>query len=165
MLQGIFLRLMDICKDIYLRLILKERKTLGGKENIYDEINQDREIAPVWTEAIQDAEGGSSGDSDISRRGRSGADDRLLGSSSERNTSRDNERIWTNPRTKEDYDEIIKKLREMLGMDTAKDSNSVERKFLDRYSDEKLDKLLEELLLDLDWGDPTQFGGEIMLHI
>ena len=49
------------------------------EESKYDRINDDRESASVWTEAIQDAERGSGSDSGISRRGRSGADDRLLG--------------------------------------------------------------------------------------
>lgn len=39
---------------------------------------------------------------------------------------------------------------------------NIEYRYFERYSDEKLDKLLEELLLDLDWGNLTQFGGDIM---
>lgn len=33
--------------------------------------------------------------------------------------------------------------------------------FSERTSDERLDKLLEELLLNLDWGDLTEFGGDM----
>ena len=100
----------------------KTKKLLEVEESKYDRINDDREIASVWTEAIQNAERGSGSDSGISRRGRSGADDRLLGEASERDSSGDNERVWTNPRTKEDYDEIIKKLREMYGLDAVNHS-------------------------------------------
>lgn len=33
-------------------------------------------------------------------------------------------------------------------------------RYSERTSDERLDKLLEELLLDIDWGDLTKFGGD-----
>lgn len=128
-------------------------KIIENRKEYLNEINSDRKTADLWLTPISDIGTESRGNISLSEgRGRSASDDLLPENASERNGARDTEREWTNPQTKEDYDEIIKKLREMLGMDTAKDSNSAERKFSDRYSDEKLDKLLEELLSDLDWG-------------
>lgn len=143
-----------------------DKQLLEDSNYEYDQIDQNTETTALWTEAVQSRKGRQRGDSLLSEgRGRSDIDDILSDNTSSSDSSRDTEREWTNPRTKEDYDEIVKKLREMLGMDTAKDSNSAERKFSDRYSDEKLDKFLEELLLNLDLGDLTEFGGDIMWHI
>ena len=95
----------------------KTKKLLEVNKNKYDRINENRRLTTVWTEAIQNAEGGSSGDSDISRRGRSGADDRLPGETSERYTSGDNERVWPAPRPEEEYHEIVNKVRVMYGFE------------------------------------------------
>lgn len=79
-------------------------------------INKDTEIASVWTESVRNAERGSSSDSGVPRRGRSSSDDRLLGTSSERNSSRDNERVRSTYETKEEIDTIVQKLKELYGL-------------------------------------------------
>ena len=96
--------------------IPKNKQMLEYIKNEYDKVDQDTENASLWTETIQSREDGRSGDSGIHGGGRSDSFDSLYEGSSESDTARDTEREWKNPRTKEEYDEIIKKLREMYGL-------------------------------------------------
>ena len=95
----------------------KTKKILKEKRNKYDGFGQDRESSHIWTKAVQNAERGSRSNTDISSGERATADDRLSGTSLERNTTRDNERVWKNPRTEEEYHEIINKVRVMYGLE------------------------------------------------
>ena len=94
----------------------KTKKLLEVARSEKNRINKDTEIASVWTESVRNAERGSSSDSGVPRRGRSSSDDRLLGASSERNSSRDNERIWSTYETKEEVDAIVQKLKDVYGL-------------------------------------------------
>ena len=109
----------------------KTKKLLEVARSEYNRINEDTESASLWTKAVRNAERGSGGDSGAPRRGRSSSDDRLLGTSSERYSSGDNERIWETPETKKKNDEIIKRLRKMYGLDAENDldaaSSALER--------------------------------------
>lgn len=105
----------------------KTKKLLGERRFEYERIDEDREIATVWFETVQDAERGSGGDIGVSRRGRSSADDRLLGESLERHSSGDNERVRQTLETKAEIDEIVKKLREMMGLDAKTSSETLEQ--------------------------------------
>ena len=118
MLSVIFLKLTDICTGIYLHLTSKNKKLLNERRFKYGRINENTGIASLWAETIRDAERGSGGNIGISQRGRPITDDRLLGTSSERYSSGNNERIRQTHETKEEIDEIVKKLREMYGLDT-----------------------------------------------
>ncbi|MBR2351204.1 MAG: hypothetical protein IKA67_04160 [Clostridia bacterium] len=96
----------------------KTKKLLEAGKNERNSINKDTEIASVWTDTIRDADGGIGGNSSISRRGRGSAtDDRLLGASSGRDSTGDNERVWSSARTEEENHEIVNKAREMFGLE------------------------------------------------
>ena len=95
----------------------KNKKLLEEKKSRYEGIDIDREGASVWTEAVRNAERGSGSNSDIFRGRRSSIDDRLLGESSGRNISGDNERVWENPRTEAEIQEIVNKVRVMYGLE------------------------------------------------
>lgn len=81
-------------------------------------IDRNTKITNLWTKATENARRGIIGDSSISQRGRrSSVDDRLLGESSGRNLSGDNERVWENPRTEAEIQEIVNKVRVMYGLE------------------------------------------------
>ena len=100
-----------------------------NKERSIDEysrtwINKDREIASLWAEPVQGEQGGYEGDSAIlGGRGRSDSYDTLSEDPSERYTARYTERERQTFETKEEIDEIVKKLREMYGLDDNKHSD------------------------------------------
>ena len=98
----------------------KTKKLLEERRVGYERIDEDRKIATVWVETVQDAERGSGGDIGVSRRGRGSiTDDSLLGESSERHSSGDNERVRQTLETKAERDEIVKNLRKMMGLEKA----------------------------------------------
>ena len=97
----------------------KTKKLLKERRLKYGRINEDTEIASVWSETVRNAERGSGSDIGVPRRGRSSSDDRLLGASSERHSSGNNERVRQTFETKEEIDEIVKSLREMYGFDES----------------------------------------------
>ena len=99
------------------------KKLLQERIFRYERIDEDGETATLWSETVQNAERGSGGDIGVPRGRRSGADDRLLDTSSRSNASGDNERVRTSFETKEEADEIVKKLREMFGWDDNKHSD------------------------------------------
>ena len=104
----------------------KTKKLLEAKESGYSEINKDREGASVWTEAVQYAENGSRGNSDLSGRSRSSADDTLLSTSSRRDSSGNNERVWQTFKTEEELDRIVKQLKELYGL--SEESKDIRQK-------------------------------------
>ena len=97
----------------------KNRKLLNERRFEYERIDDDRKGAFIWTEAIQNAGGGSGSDISIFGRRRSSSDDRLLGEEPARNASGNNERVRTSFEAKEGTDEIIRKLREMYGVEKS----------------------------------------------
>ena len=99
----------------------KTKKLLEAKESGYNKIDKDREGASVWTKAVQHAEQGSSGNSNLSERRRSSSDDTLLGTSSGRNASRNNERVWQTFKTEEEIDRIVQQLKELYGLNEDKE--------------------------------------------
>ena len=106
----------------------KKQKAFERKKVFkYGRINENTGIASLWAETIRYAERGSGGNIGISQRGRPITDDRLLGTSSGRYSSGNNERIRQTHETKEEIDEIVKKLREIklvpnFNLDNAKTS-------------------------------------------
>ncbi len=90
--------------------LLKERRAEYGR------INENTEIASVWSETIRNAERGSVSNIDVPQRGRPSSDDRLFSTPSERNASRDNERIRSTYETKEEVDAIVQKLKDVYGL-------------------------------------------------
>ena len=91
-------------------------KLIEARKEYLNEVNSDRKTADLWITPISDIGTESRGDISLSEgRGRTASDDLLLKNTSERNGTRDIEREWTNPRTEEEYDEIIRKLREIYG--------------------------------------------------
>ena len=99
------------------------KNLLKERQFAYERIDEDRETATLWSETIQNAERGGSGDIGSPRGRRSSADDKLLSDPSERYTSRYTERERQTFETKEEADEIVKNLREMYGLDAKKYSD------------------------------------------
>ena len=99
------------------------KKLLEVKESGYDEIDENGETAGLWSQAVQNAEQRGSSDIDVSRRGRSGADDRLLGASSERNSSGNNERVRETLETKEEAERILSQLKKLYGLEEASEAS------------------------------------------
>jgi hypothetical protein len=109
------------------------KQMLEDIANEYDKIDQSSENASLWAETFQSDEGGRGGNSGIYGRGRSDSFDTLYEDASGSHTSGDPERERPALRTKEEIDEIIKKLRDMYGFD-AKNSDI---RYSDRDSNEK----------------------------
>ena len=96
----------------------KTKNLLKKRGTKYGRIDIDRRFAPIWSEAIQHADRGSSSDFGVPRRGgRSIADDSLFGDALGRFSSGDHERIRQNPETKEYVEQIVNDLREMLRLE------------------------------------------------
>ena len=65
------------------------------KEADFYERNNGREGKYVlWSEAVQNAERRGGSDGSLSQRGKSSADDKILGEPSQSGVSGDNERVW-----------------------------------------------------------------------
>ena len=96
----------------------KYEKIIEARKEYLNEIISDRKTADLWLTPISDIGTESRGDISLSEgRGRSTPNDLLPKNTSERNRTRDTEREWTNPRTEEEYHEIVNKLREMYGLE------------------------------------------------
>ena len=120
----------------------KTKKLLEVKESGYDEIDENGETVGLWSQAVQNAEQGRSSDIGVSRRGRSGADDRLLGTSSERDSSGNNERVRETFETKEETERIVSQLKKLYGIEEdgtseTKYSSPEEAKASGKVSDAK----------------------------
>ena len=113
--------------DVIRSFSADNKQMLEDIGNEYDKIDQSTENASLWSETVQSDEGGLRSYSSVFGRGRSDPSDTLYEDSSGSDTSRYTERERPNPRTKEEVDEIVKKLRDMYGLD-AKNSDI-------RYSD------------------------------
>ena len=117
------------------------KKLLEVKESGYDEIDENGETVGLWSQAVQNAEQGRSSDIDVSRRGRSGTDDRLLGTSSGRDSSGNNERVRETFETKEEAERILSQLKKLYGLEevgeTSKYSSPEEAKASGKVSDAK----------------------------
>ena len=117
------------------------KKLLEVKESGYDEIDENGETVGLWSQAVQNAEQGRSSHIDVSRRGRSGADDRLLGTSSERDSSGNNERVRETFETAEEAERILSQLKKLYGLEevgeTSKYSSPEEAKASGKVSDAK----------------------------
>ena len=89
-----------------------------ARKEYKNEFNSDRKTADLWAQPIPDIGRGSRSDISLSeRRGRSTSNDLLSENSSESNKTGDIEREWKNPRTKEEINEIVNKVRIMYGLD------------------------------------------------
>ena len=95
-------------------------------QNEYDRIDQSAESASLWIEDVQSDEGGRNSYGGILGGGRSDSSDTLYEDPYERYTSRYTERERQAFETKEEADEIVKKLREMYGFDDS-NGNSISK--------------------------------------
>ena len=93
----------------------------------FDTVDQSREVASVWSEVIQDEKGGRGGDSIYDGGRRTNSSDTLHGDSQELDATRNNERMRSPPKTKEEYAEILRKFKELYAYSRTKNSNGKNR--------------------------------------
>ena len=85
----------------------------------FKQTDQSAKTADLWNEAVQSRTGRLHGDnSALGGRGGSDIAVGLSDNTSSSDTARDTERERVAYRTEEEYDEIVKKVREMYGLDT-----------------------------------------------
>ena len=88
------------------------KKLLERKRVVYGQINKNRSGAAVWSKAIRNAGRRGSDNIGVSRRGRSSADDRLLGISSGGDAQGNTGRIRQTTYSAEEIEELVRKLKE-----------------------------------------------------
>ena len=103
---------------------------IKSRKEYKDELNSDRKTADLWAKPISDIGRRSGSDISISEgRGRPTFNDILSKDSSKSDTSRNTEREWTNPRTEEEINEALNKLRQMLGLEPVDYSQKSNRQY------------------------------------